>query len=468
MTTGFGSAESHIVVTKAGSIVFTPAVVPSGTFGTGVLPFEVGQPSQHNANPAGLAITRDNGKTWSLVKPSGTTWNPTDHGDYVDPDTGRIFFEDYGPVPLAPALGATQEGPAHINVSADDGRTWSHTAIPSVFLPENPRFTSARAPKGGTQPRAYSKITYFCANVNVGFVSPAIAGRTCYRSLDGGGTWDLGSVVLSGGAPIHTECGTNGEKYSAIDGYYPQPAPDGSLYLMVACGSSTFLAQSTDEAGSFPILKRNQVGPLTLPLPPGAVPELRIDRSGAMYLLWSQPAAASSTGFLPGGATNTLAMRISKNFGRSWGPTLDLTPPGVQTIHHVSWEQHGVGEVAAGVLGQRKGQKGYDGFIVATKNALAADPTFYSGMLNSLKRPLLYSADVTGSGYILLPGAPPISYPPPFGFNFAGNDFIGTTYAPDGTPWASFTQDCGPSPSTPQCVKQKDQTRGFAGRLLWR
>jgi len=28
--------------------------------------------------------------------------------------TDRLFFEDYGPIPLAPSLGAAQEGPAHI------------------------------------------------------------------------------------------------------------------------------------------------------------------------------------------------------------------------------------------------------------------------------------------------------------------------------------------------------------------
>lgn len=465
--TGFGSAESHIVVTKSGSVVFTPAVVPAGTFGTGVLPLEVGQPSQNNANPAGLALTRNNGRSWTLLRPSGATWNPTDHGDYVDPDTGRLFFEDYGPVPLAPALGATQEGPAHINISTDEGRSWTHTAIPTVFLPENPRFTSSVAPRGAAAPKGYPKVTYFCANTNVGFVSPAIAGRTCYSSLDGGATWKLASVILSGSAPIHPECGTSGETYSAIDGYYPQPASDGSLYLMVSCGGTTYLARSTDEAASFPILRKSQATPLTLPLPSGAVPELRIAPSGLMYLLWSR-SSASSSGFLPGGSSNKLEMRISKTSGQSWGPVIDLTPPGVTAIKHVSWELHNNSSLAAGVLGQRKGQQGYDGFIVATRNASSSSPVFFSGIVNNPKRPLLFSSDVTGSGYILLPGAPPLAYPPPFGFNFAGNDFIGTTFAPDGTPWASFTQDCGPSPSSQQCVTQRDQTRGFAGRLLWR
>jgi hypothetical protein len=46
-----------------------------------------------------------------------------------------------------------------------------------------------------------------------------------------------------------------------------------------------------------------------------------------------------------------------------------------------------------------------------------------------------------------------------------GNDFIGAAVAPDGTPWGSFTQDCGPSRESKGCVKQDGQTRGFAGHL---
>jgi MYXO-CTERM domain-containing protein len=48
-----------------------------------------------------------------------------------------------------------------------------------------------------------------------------------------------------------------------------------------------------------------------------------------------------------------------------------------------------------------------------------------------------------------------------------GNDFIGATIAPDGTPWGSYTQDCGPSRSSPGCEAQDDETRGFAGRLAF-
>jgi hypothetical protein len=67
-----------------------------------------------------------------------------------------------------------------------------------------------------------------------------------------------------------------------------------------------------------------------------------------------------------------------------------------------------------------------------------------------------------------LPGGFHLLYPGVFNNQTTGNDFIGATIAPDGTPWGSFTQDCGPAPSSPGCVRQHDQTRGFAGRLSFR
>src|SRR5436190_14800622 len=93
-TTGRPGAESHIVVRRDGSAVYTPAVLPSGFLGTGTAPVPVGDRSQSNASPGALAVTSDGGAHWRVVKPSGITWNPTDHSDYVDPVSGRLFFED--------------------------------------------------------------------------------------------------------------------------------------------------------------------------------------------------------------------------------------------------------------------------------------------------------------------------------------------------------------------------------------
>jgi len=457
-TTNYPAAESHLVVRRNGAVVFTPAVLPSGLVGTGTAPVDQNSHSQSNASPGAMAVTDDRGAHWHVVKPAGVTWNPTDHGEYVDPATGRLFFEDYGPIPLEPSYGADQEGPAHVSWT-DDMKHWHHTAIEGLTLPENPRFTSGRAPAGQAKPTGYRSVLYFCANTNVGFVSPVIAGRVCFRSLDGGSTWERRALLLTGAAPQHSQCGGQGEVYSAIDGYYPQAAPDGSLYVMVACAGKTYLARSTDEAGSFPIVP-GQNGPVTLPVAtpgPGSVggtPELRITDDGTFVLAYQQG--------------NKLMLRVSSNRGITWGKALDATAPGVAGVNQWAFAVSGRGDVSIGYLGHRAGQSTWDGYVTSVHHVQqairAADSVvFLSARVNPANRPLLYGDSVQGSGYFTGPDDTPVPIPPPFNQQQFGNDFIGAAVAPDGTAWASFTQDCGPSYDSPGCRRQNDQTRGYAG-----
>src|SRR4051812_11849569 len=91
-TTGFPGAESHIVVRKDGSVVYTPAVLPSGLLGTGTAPVDENSHSQSNASPAGLAFSRDGGRRWSGVTPAGAKGEPTRHTGSNDPGAGRKVF----------------------------------------------------------------------------------------------------------------------------------------------------------------------------------------------------------------------------------------------------------------------------------------------------------------------------------------------------------------------------------------
>jgi hypothetical protein len=465
-TTGFAGAESHIVATTD-AVIFTPAVQPSGTAGTGSAPVPFDENTQSNGSPAGLAVTSDGGSSWSLAHPSGLTWNPTDHGDFVDPVTNRVFFEDYGPIPLAPELGATQEGPAHIMWTDTPGSdtSWHHTAIPNLFLPENPRFTAAPAPAGGPAPAdGYPNVVYFCANTNVGFVAPVIAGRLCFKSLDGGDSFTQTGVLFTGTVPQHAEC-SGGEVYSAIDGYYPQPASDGSLFVMVACGGTTYLARSTDEAASFPVVHRGDGSAVTLPVPPASTgdiggPDLRIGSDGTMYVAWAAPVDGNSHVFLI----------VSGDNGLTWSAPMDVTAPQVSAVDEWALAQRG-DVVAVAYLGHTGTSPALDGYITATKDASAVltggDPLFWSARVNAADRPLLYGSGVQGSGFLPITDDVRVPYPPPFGNQMFGNDFIGATVAPDGSVWGSFDQDCGPDADSVDCPAQNDQTRGFAGHLVW-
>jgi hypothetical protein len=447
------------VALPSGEVVFTPAVVPAGFFGTDTPPVPVKSSTQTNASPAGVAITKDGGAHWSLVRPSGVTWNPTDHGDFVDRTTGRLFFEDYGPIPLAPKFGNLQEGPAHINWSSDRGASWHHTAIPTVFLPENPRFTAGVAPAGQAKPVGYPNVLYFCANTNVGFTAPAIAGRVCFRSLDGGSTWKRGAVLFTGTVPRHPVCGNNGEQYTAIDGNYPQGTRSGALYVMVSCGGVTYLARSGDEAATFPVVQVNGK-PLTLPVPAGGGigggADFRIGPDDTMYLMYQDGAS--------------LVLKVSRDFGRTWSAGSNATAPGVVGVSQWAFASGAAGQVAVAYLGQRSGQTTRDGYVTETLDAGSAlvagpGPVFYSGRVNAAARPLLYGDGVQGSGYVNVAGRN--SKIPLLSGQSTGNDFIGATIAFDRNAWGSFTQDCGPGPNSAGCIAQHDQTRGFAGYLRW-
>ena len=459
-STGYAIAESHLNVAPDGEVIVTPAVIPSGLLGTGEVPVDGGT-AQSNASPAALAVSRDQGAHWSLVKPSGTTWNPTDHGDYVDPVTGRLFFEDYGPIPTYPAFGPDQEGPAHLNVSADGGKTWAHSVVRDVQLPENPQFTAGPPVAGGERPVGYSRVTYFCANNSIGFTSPAIAQRNCYRSLDGGGTFTPRSVILRSSAPVHPECG-QGENLSAEDGHYPQAAPDGSLYLMISCGDLTVLAKSTDEALTFPVLRRGE-GLRTVPLPPAQMPDFN---TSALQVLSNGTLVVTSL------EAGRLKVRVSADQGLRWSAPVDVTAPGLASA--ATWAVSARGtSLGLAYLGSRHGDPAFYGYVALLRDpgtlAQGRGVTVQSGLVK--KTPLLFGSNalgpaVLGAGTIGGPLGIHLPFPPPFTDQVFGNDFIGSAVGPDGTPWGSFTQDCGPSPEAPGCTANGGQTRGLVGRLV--
>ncbi len=455
-STGYATAESHVNVLPDGTIVLTPAVLPQGTLGIGQLPGDAG-PAQSNASPAALAVSRDGGVRWSLVRPSGTTWNPTDHGDYVDPVTGRWFFESYGPIPLFPAFGQDQEGPSHLNVSADKGKTWSHSVIRDTQITENAQFTSAPPPIGGDRPVGYPRVTYFCANISIGFTSPLIAQRSCYRSLDGT-TFAPRSVILRSSVPVHPECTPYGESLSAMDGHYPQPGPRGQLYLMISCGPKTFLARSDDEALTFPVLSNGEA-PRQVPIPAAQTPDFN---SSALQVL------ADGTLVVVHQVGSSLKVIASADEGKHWTAPIDVTAPGVGVgTWAVATRGHAL---ALSYLAQRPGDAAQYAWVASLPDVRtllrSGRTTVASGQVR--KEPVLFGSNVQGAGTIAGPGGTHLPFPPPFTIQVFGNDFIGAAIGPDGTPYGSFTLDCGPTPESPACVANGGQTRGLLGRLVRR
>lgn len=427
--TGFGGSETRIQVTNDGTVVYEPAVLTPGLAGTGFVPGAPGPRPQTQLSPAGLATSRNNGGQWKFVEPAGVTWVAQDDQIYVDRTTGRLFYYalSVNPAPQSGNVALQDQipaGEAHLATSGNDGRSWYETSLPGYVESENPRFMTGRAPAGQPQPANYPNVAYWCGNT---MMFTYIA-RLCYRSLDAGLTWQQRSILFSRGVPQHSECGSNQEEFEALDGNYPQAAPDGSLYVMVSCGGTTYLARSNDEAASFPILKDAHGQPLQIP----AANELRIDPE------WNFYAFSLSN--------DKLFLRTSSNRGLSWSKPLDITAPGASNIAQWFVAIRGAGQISVSYLAQRTGQNGLFPMLTASHNALASDPTFYSAALST-------------TAIDAQPGMT------------AKDDFIGADVGRDGTPWGSYYADC-PANSTDAVCTQGDGmnfevNRAFAGRLVW-
>jgi hypothetical protein len=398
--TGFLTAESHVRVAPDGTVVQQPAETTPGVAGTNYLGGLQAPRPQTQLSPAGIALSRNGGRNWGMTLPAGMYWEAQDGAIHIDPATGRMYY--YALTPASVPQGGTVAvqdqlpiGYAHLMTSGDGGRSWFHTQLPGFLESENPRFTSGRAAKGQPRPIAGESIAYWCGNTMLfTFVQ-----RDCYRSLNGGFSWQLTSTLLRRGTPIHPECGRNEEVFDSGDGSYPQAGPDGRLWTLVSCGGTTFLARSSDEGLTFPVLR-------TAP----SFAELRIDPKGNLY------------GVAVSG--NHLLLRTSRDGGLTWTVPVDLTAPSVRKAALSQWALaiRGAGQVAVAYLTARP-TGGFDGTVTMTRNALAKDPVLYASTVHDGRSPLV----TTGQQ--------------------AKDDYIDVDVAPDGSAWAAFYGDCGTDPA---------------------
>jgi BNR/Asp-box repeat len=435
VATGFGGAETQVAITRDNTVVYEPAILTPGVAGTGYGAGLPGPQPSTQISPGGLSLSGNAGRTWSFDAPGGATWVPQDDAIYVDRTTGRIFFyalspnpvPDAGSVPIQDQLPA---GQAHLATSANDGRTWTTTALEGFVESENPRFTSAPPPLRSAHPANYPNVVYWCGNNIVKAGLPLPSYRACYRSLDGGITWHFASILASYPVPQESACGANGETFQDGDPNYPEGAPDGSLYVEVNCGNSTFLARSVDEGATWPLVSKAGKA-VTLP----ADGELRVGSSGELFLVYQK-------------ASGAVVAQTSLDGGRSWAPAIQLTPKGIQPIAQWAVSERGTGQLALSYLAERGSTSVYDGWLTWTSNVNARHPVLWAVALNDPSDPMRTSS-------------PPA----------ARDDFIGVDIAPNGIPWASFAASCpGPIPADAACNGQAsdpEANEAVAGRLAF-
>lgn len=448
--TGFATMETHIGVTNDGALVYEPASLPDGLLGSWYLPSSPGPHPWSPLSPAGIVVSGNQGATWSFVRPAGALGAGNDTGFYVDPVTGRLFMDwlaalgpSGGQVPPQDQtdVPAPSDGKAIMLESPDDGTSWSETSIPGIVDPENARFTSAPpAPGQATAAGGYPDVTYWCGNQNVGITWPAIADRQCYRSLDGGVSWEFRSVLFANVVPASPEC--SGPPFdSALDGNYPEGAPDGSLYVMVACAELTsanhfgavYLARSTDEAATWPVLEQPAAGSggtayVRLPVPAGASdPELRVTTVGGrtvLVLAYETVGAHGPQVLMKSTEVPAYTSSGALSSPLAWSAPATLTVGGLSSIDPWALSVRG-SELALSYLAGSPAVSGtdYNGYLTMVGDV--EDPSVvWSAMVNAPSAPLSRSA-------------------PPFG----KDDFIGAAIGPDGTPWASYFSPCSADPN---------------------
>ena len=411
VATGYGAAESQIQVAPNGTLYVTPAMTtqpglgyvdPGAVGGVNQTGTAVPSRQEAGANASGMAVSTDNGATWTFSKIAGRKFSCCDDNLYIDPVSGRLFYSNiYGtadPSPLPPGPTATLPGmeSAVMSASYPGYQQWNGPTVMAGTLAENPHFTSAPAPAGQAKAPSAGRMSYWCADGP----GPQPEQRVCYRSFDGGASWLPASDFA---ASCSQASGVGGV------GPYPQGGPDGSLWA--ACGTN--LLRSSDEASTWPVVA-------TLPVSV-STNSLRVDGAGNLYLLTAS------------GRDEDL--RISTDHGKTWKGPFNMTPPevragtrnidtGIQWPFSVGYRP---GEVTFSFLLDRRSDGGSDAYIVAahqlmnSRGAVTSNPVFYSAMINPASRPMIGGGS-SGIG--------------------SANDFFGNTIGPDGTAWTAFYSDC--------------------------
>lgn len=350
-----------------------------------------------NLEPQVMRSTNE-GHTWEIVSPSiaGQPAQPisVDPILYLDKDTGRVFTNNIPPDITC----------QYVSFTDDAGESWTTSMICGHFDHQN--IFTGPPPEGGDKPQGYPNVVYYCA-INLVMLAGTSTATTCGRSLDGGLTW------LHTGEPAYITPipPREGQDEPWCDGAVGHGfvGPDGTVYLpRVWCGEA-FVSISRDEGLTWDAVQVADIGGR------GHEAGIAADGGGNLYYTW-----IADDG-LP-------YLSVSRNDGKTWGRPMMIGPPGLKRASLPALDIGGKGKIAityagSDTPGKRENKWTWNGYITTTTNALAADPTFYSGTINAKSDPLMRGDCGTTRCHTL-------------------GDFFDVTIAPDGTPWAAFVDAC--------------------------
>lgn len=409
--TGYASSESSIAVTNA-SLVYSPAETENT-----------------------MARSSNGGAGWGITYPAEeqytSFWNTVDPYVIADRRTGRVFWTHAtGPVRneqglpqgagfyLAGALGF------QVYTSTDEGRTFTTADYQTAPTGDWEKLFVGPPPPASTgqpQPTGYPDIVYECANSPVEVAGP---GRLCYKSLDGGATFQLAGFTSPTVSNPTDVCPPLNFNTGVVDS-------QGAMYQPVDCEHSAYVVVSRDEGESETWLPEPDA-PTGTPTS-GTNLKLAVDDADNLYAMWSS-----------GGL---LYMAVSRDHAQTWSAPMMVAAPGVHNVQLPAIAAGAPGEVAMTYYASTDpSAQMFSAYVTQSADATDAQPLFYSGPINDPSQPIFHDYGLTG-------GSP-------------RTDFIGGEFDPAGTTfWAGVVEQLGPAVSSENSTQASIPTSGYVGTL---
>src|SRR3954468_17770254 len=356
--TGYATSESTIAVTHGSTLIYSPAQTENS-----------------------MARSTDEGASWNLTQPSDAQptsfWNTVDPLVITDRRTGRVFWAHAtGPVRneddlpdnagfwLAAAYGF------EVYRSADDGRTWQTSDNETAPTGDWEQVFTGPPSATGPKPTGYPDVVYLCANAPFEVTGP---GRACYRSLDGGATFQLAGYASPTASNPQDVCPPLQFRNGVVDS-------SGTIYIAATCQQAAYVLFSRDEGASWSWLPFKDA--------PGDFLQNRelqtaIDDANNLYALWP--------------ANGLIYLEISRDGAKTWSKPMMVGAPGVQGIVRPSLSAGAEGNVAITYYGSTDPTATkLSAYITQTKDALDPQPLFYSGALNDTAKPIFTDGGLQG------------------------------------------------------------------------
>ena len=365
---------------------------------------------------AGTSVLRsdDGGANWKVTSPrvQGQDLHPVSLDPYVYIDDPKGKGERIFTIDLTVAC-------SYMSFSDDDGATWTTNPL-ACGRPVNDHQTLFSGPPATSPAAVYPHVLYYCWN--------DVASSACSKSIDGGVSFH------PTGAPAYEgyESGSQDPGFFGQSGFcgglhgHGAVGPDGTVYLPRELCGKPMLAISEDEGRTWTRVKVSDIRSISQPKEGAGHPSVAIDEKGNVYYTWI--AAGNRLPYLS----------VSKNNGKTWSKPVMIGAPGLKETNLPQIDARGVGKIAVVYYGSTNSpfpkctdkceapdykDATWNGYMTISANALDANPTFYSGVVNDPSEPLVRTECGPGRCQQVF-------------------DFIDVEIGADGIPYGAYVDSC--------------------------